>query len=431
MKERIVRDPIHDFISLSEYDFVQKLIDTEYFQRLRRLYQLGVSSYVYPSATHNRLSHSLGAMKLFGRIFDNLHKNITENANRISELRKIGIATILLHDIGHGPLSHVSEKIFEFKHEDLTAEIIKKTEIKDILEGEAIKPDEVIKIIKHIALPEHKFISQLVSSELDVDRLDYLSRDAYFTGVTFGKIDLERIIHTMQFYKDGGDMEGYVVSNNKGIEAIESYVLGRHLMYRGVYYHKTTRGFERLIESVFNRAIDLYKEKKIDFPNEFDFLSNGKSLTTNDLLGLDDNSVYYLIGQWARSDNDPILQDLASRIINRKPLKHIEINTITKIFNNKDKITSELNEKGFDSKYYLLSDEPTETPYTPYSLKGVEDKTNVITNIFVLNEENIPVEISQLSEVVRTLAGVKSMFRLYVPEECKSQTLSILRSQGK
>src|SRR5947208_12888426 len=102
MKERIVRDPIHNFISLSDYDFVQKLVDTEYFQRLRRLFQLGVSVYVYPSATHNRLSHSLGAMELFGRIFDNIHKGIKDGSKE--ELRKIGITTILLHDIGHGPL---------------------------------------------------------------------------------------------------------------------------------------------------------------------------------------------------------------------------------------------------------------------------------------------------------------------------------------
>jgi len=429
-----VRDPIHDFISLTEYDFIQKIIDTEYFQRLRRLFQLGVSVYVYPSATHNRLSHSLGAMELFARIFDNLHKNdrygSIEDIQKVIKLRKIGIATILLHDVGHGPLSHVSEKIFGFKHEDVTAEIIKSTEISKILKDEGIEADDIVKIIKHTSSPDHKYISQLVSSQLDADRLDYLSRDAYFTGVAFGKIDLERIIRTLQIYKGGGDMDGYVVSTNKGFEAIESYVLSRHLMYRGVYFHKTTRCFERLIENVFKRAVFLAKDRKLILPNEFEFLINGNSISVKDLIQLDDHSVYYLIRQWTKND-DKILKDLANRIINRKPLKLIETEKFMSYINNLETIKTELRSKGFDPDYYLIHDEASETPYSPYSPKGAEDETNVITNIFVLNNENNPEEISKLSKVVRTLSEAHSTFRIYVPEECKAQTLSILGSNGK
>jgi uncharacterized protein len=434
LKERLVRDPIHDFISLTEYDFIQKIIDTEYFQRLRRLFQLGVSVYVYPSATHNRLSHSLGAMELFSRIFDNLHKNDTygskEEFQKVVVLRKIGLATILLHDVGHGPLSHVSEKIFGFKHEDATAEIIKNTEISKILKNEGMEAEDIVKIIKHTSSPDYKYISQLVSSQLDADRLDYLSRDAYFTGVAFGKIDLERIIRTLQIYKGGGDMDGYVVSTNKGFEAIESYVLSRHLMYRGVYFHKTTRCFERLIENVFKRSVVLAKNSKLTLPKEFEFLSTNSSISINDLIQLDDHAVYYLIRQWTKSD-DNILKDLANRIINRRPLKLIETENFMSYVNNLDKIKSELKSKGFDPDYYLIHDEASETPYSPYSPKGAEDETNVITNIFVLNKENEPEEISKLSKVVRTLSEPQTTFRIYLPEECKAQTLSILGLNGK
>ncbi len=429
MKERLVRDPIHSFISLSDYEFVQKLIDTEYFQRLRRLFQLGVSVYVYPSATHNRLSHSLGAMELFGRIFDNLHKKDKEDLDKISKLKKIGIATMLLHDIGHGPLSHVTEKIFGFKHEDMTAEIIKNTDIKEILSNEGINADDVVKIIKHTSPPDYKYISQLVSSQLDADRLDYLSRDAYFTGVHFGKIDLERIVRTLKIYKGGGDIDGFVVSSNKGLEAIESYVLSRHLMYQGVYFHKTTRGFERLIENVFKRAVSLAKDGKLTFPKEFEFLSTGKGFTVNDLIQLDDNGVFYLIRQWTNSD-DTILKDLANRVINRRPLKRIEAGKIMNYVNNVDKIKLELEKQKFDPEYYLIYDDASETPYSPYSPKGAEDDTNVITNIFVLNKKDQPEEISQLSKVVKTLAEDQSNFRIYLPKECESQTLSILGSDG-
>ena len=128
MKDRIIRVRIHDFVSLYDYDFIQELIDTPYFQRLRRSFQLGVCAFVYLTATHTRLSHSLGAMNLFGRIFDNLHRHETNGS--VADLRGIGKAAILLHDTGHGPLSHVSEEIFGFKHEDFTVEILKSTEIK-------------------------------------------------------------------------------------------------------------------------------------------------------------------------------------------------------------------------------------------------------------------------------------------------------------
>ena len=427
MKERIVRDPIHDFISLSDYEFIQKLVDTEYFQRLRRLFQLGVSAFVYPTATHNRLSHSLGAMELFGRIFDNLHKH--DESETITNLRKIGKATILLHDIGHGPLSHVSEKIFGFKHVDLTVEILQNTEIKDILGQSEINVGDVVKIIKNTSSPEHNYISQLVSSELDVDRLDYLTRDAYFTGVSFGRIDLERIVRTLEIYKGGGDIDGYVVSSNKGLEAIESYVLGRHLMHQGVYYHKTTRGFERLIESAFKRAKSLAQDNKLEFPKEFEFLKNDNGLSVNDLVELDDYVVYNLIKQWRKQEDDT-LNKLATRIITRKPLKSIEPVQFIQFIDNQEKIRDELNDKGFDPDYYLLYDESIETPYSPYSPKGADDKTTVMTNIFVLNKNNEPEEISQLSKVVKILAEVQSNFRIYIPEECKSQTLSILGMNG-
>ena len=422
MKERIVRDPIHNFISLSDYEFIQELIDTKYFQRLRRLFQLGVSPFVYPTATHNRLSHSLGAMELFGRVFDNLHKN--ESSDTLTNLRKLGVSSILLHDIGHGPLSHVSEKIFDFKHESLTIEIIQNTEIKDILNSAGVNPDDIVKIIKHTSPPEHQYISQLVSSELDVDRLDYLSRDAYFTGVTFGKIDLERIIRTLQIYDGGGDINGYVVSTNKGTEALESYVLGRHLMYQGVYYHKTTRGIERLIQSVFKRAKKLVEDGSLTLPPDFSFITQS-GLSLNDLVELDDYAVYNLIKQWTKSD-DGILKELSLRVIERKPLKHIETNKFVDYLENQSQIEEVLRSKGFDPEYYLVYDEPTETPYSPYSPKGAEDNTNVITNIFVLDKTNQPKEISSLSSVVKTLSEVQTNFRIYLPHDCKSETLSIL-----
>ncbi len=177
-------------------------------------------------------------------------------------------------------------------------------------------------------------------------------------------------------------------------------------------------------------AIFLAKKDKLKLPKEFEFLNNDTSFSIDDFVQLDDSTVYYFIRQWTKSD-DNTLKDLASRIINRNPLKLVETKKLMKYVDNQEKIKAVLTDKGFEPEYSLLHDDPTETPYSPYSPKGAEDQTNVITNIFVLDRENKPKEISQLSNVVKTLAEDQSTFSIYLPEECKSQTLSILGSDGK
>lgn len=220
MKNTIIRDPIYGFIDLSYYPFIKKIIDTPYFQRLRRLSQLGVSVFVYPSAIHSRFNHSIGAMQLFIKIYDHLFRETRRLENeRSEEIRKIGVATILLHDIGHGPFSHVSEKIFGFDHEKFSQKIIS-SDMKEILEGEDISYKDINAVINKTTSrkPDLKILSQLISSTLDTDRLDYLARDIYFTGVGFGTIDLERIIRTMTIYSDPKSfLDGYAVIEEKGM----------------------------------------------------------------------------------------------------------------------------------------------------------------------------------------------------------------------
>ena len=228
-KRRIVRDPIHGFIDISEYSVINKIIENPFFQRLRRLSQLGVSVFVYPSATHNRFNHTLGAMKLFLKIFDLLYY---ENKKSYEHLRKLGLITVLLHDIGHGPFSHTSEKIFNFHHVNLSIKIIE-TQFSDILTKEGIDTKYIIQILNNQNInKKEKIISQLIDSNLDVDRLDYIARDSYFTGIGYG-IDLERIIRTLTIYKGQNSLKGYAAVEEKGKHAIESYLLTRELMYRG------------------------------------------------------------------------------------------------------------------------------------------------------------------------------------------------------
>lgn len=223
-KRTIIRDPIYGFIDLSHYyPLINKIIETPYFQRLRRLSQLGVSIFVYPSATHSQFNHSLGSMELFARLFDNLYKD-KDHDEEYHRLRKLGIASILLHDIGHGPFSHATESIFGFKHETLSIRIIQE-KMGSLLEQEDIAPKDVVSVISKATVGPEKLLSQLITSQLDVDRLDYLARDIYFTGVGFGGVDLERIMRTLTIYENSGFLEGYAVVEEKGKHSIESYSL--------------------------------------------------------------------------------------------------------------------------------------------------------------------------------------------------------------
>ena len=287
-----VRDPIYGFISLSHYEFVKELVDTALFQRLGRLCQLGVSVYVYPSAVHNRFIHSLGAMELFARTFDSLFRDSDLDSAEVDRLKRLGIASALLHDIGHGPFSHASEKIFDFEHQNLTKDITEKSEIRDILSKHSIKPTDVTDILQRTTT-DNGLITQCINSQLDIDRLDYLARDAYFCGVGFGNIDVERIIRMLRIYHAPGfDINGFAVSDRKGISSLESYIMTRHLMYQDIYFHKATRCLELLIANLFNRAMSMAQDNKISLPEEIPFLIQSRKISWEDLSMLDDHVVY-------------------------------------------------------------------------------------------------------------------------------------------
>jgi len=418
-KKLIVKDTIHGFIRLDLYPFIEEIINTIYFQRLRRLSQLGISIFVYPTATHNRFTHSIGAMHVFTRIYDQLKNHMPNKKDEIECMRKLGIATILLHDIGHGPFSHTSESVFKFKHEEITKKIIANTRVKDVLEHENIDPKKIIAILDSTVTGSEVLLSQLITSQLDADRLDYLSRDAYFTGVGFGNIDLERLINIMTLYDGDGLLKDHAISLNKGLHSLESYVLTRHLMYQGVYFHKTTRGVEMLVRKIFERIKEL--KDKIKLPTELDFLETSNPPSYHDVLALDDHFIYAQIAHWSKHE-DPILSELCKRILNRDLLKAIEIPEDKMIaFFDSDKFRSIAERNGVDFDYFCGIDNPSDAPYTPYQLKPPDDKTHVITNIFLLNNKGEPQEISFLSDVVKALSTTKYSYRFYCPEVIKKE----------
>ena len=413
-----VMDPVHNFIDISEYPVVQQLIDTPYFQRLRRLHQLGLASTVYPNATHTRFAHCIGVMHTFLVLFDSIAKR-SKLPQPPERLRPIGAVTALLHDIGHGPFSHVSEKFLEggtFDHESLTQQIIRKTKIANILKDNNIDPELVCDVLKHQVSSKLRFMSQLISSQLDADRIDYLMRDALFTGVPYGKIDIHRIANTLSIWNNSDSstksLKGTVVVSHKGIEAVEDYLIGRYHMYKGVYYHKTVRCMEKILINVFQRAAHLKREwSKVANINEH--------VTPESMLLLDDHVFYSAINKW-RNSSDKTLKDMSSRIINRNLLKVYQPandDTIKLRLNKMSEIKKIYTRKRLDPDYYWIEDSKLERGYEPYVATEQDNDRSSISHIMVDTESNGLKEISLVSPLVRAISAEGSRIAtIFVPE---------------
>lgn len=308
---KIFNDPIHGFITVPKGPIL-KLIDHPYVQRLRRIRQLGLGYLVFPAAEHSRFSHALGALELGQRVLNNLREKDTT----ISQEEYEGtLMAILLHDVGHGPLSHTLEHslITDFNHEMMSLAIMKE------LNKEFIGAlDTAISIFTN--QHKKKFLHQLISSQLDLDRLDYLRRDSFFTGVSEGTVGINRILKTMRVFK------GNIVIEKKGIYAVENYIIARRLMYMQVYQHKTVLSADFLLRSIF-KHVQLLLDKGItlDFASpalEYFMLKKPSAKkridpeTISRYAEMDDHDVYLSIKLWAKHE-DKILSNLCHRFLNR------------------------------------------------------------------------------------------------------------------
>lgn len=317
-KRKIINDPVHGFLSIP-FDIVFDIIEHPYFQRLRRINQLGLSSLVYPGANHSRFQHTLGAVHLMGKALEVLRSK----GHLISddEAKAVTLA-ILMHDIGHGPYSHTLEKsiVNRIHHEELSLLFFE--ELNKIFRGQL---DLALKIFKD-EYPK-KFLNQLVSGQLDVDRLDYLTRDSFYTGVAEGVIGYDRIIQMLDVHQDN------LVVEEKGIYSIEKFIVSRRLMYWQVYLHKTSLAADHMLVNVLERAKFLAREKGVALPcpaplkhflereiSMSDFRSNELHLKTFALL--DDHDVMGAIKAWANHE-DLVLSYVSKGILNRRLFKVI------------------------------------------------------------------------------------------------------------
>ncbi|WP_323735449.1 HD domain-containing protein [Methanosphaera sp. ISO3-F5] len=270
-----IRDSIHGDLHLT--DFELKIIDTVEMQRLRRIKQLGFTNLVYPGANHTRFEHSIGTLYLANKVGQTLGLD----NEVISLLRVCG----LLHDIGHSPFSHVSEKALKHKHEYVTKEIIANSSITDIIEEQFD-----VKLINNIVDGKTKF-GKIISGDLDVDRMDYLARDSYYTGVAYGVIDTERLIYSLTYNEDK------LVLTPKGVQAAESTLLARYFMYPTVYQHHTTRIVNSMFKVSLSRLLEdgTVTEEELRYLDDGDLINitrNTKGLPEQTMKNLDTRQLY-------------------------------------------------------------------------------------------------------------------------------------------
>ena len=312
-KLKILNDPIYGFITIPN-ERIFDIIEHKYFQRLRRISQMGMSYLVYPGAQHTRFHHALGCMHLMRKSLDVLRFKGVKISEKEEEALLIAI---LLHDIGHGPFSHAMEHsiVSGVSHEWLSLQFMEKmnTEFNQSL-------TLAIQIFK--GEYHRKFFKQLIASQLDVDRLDYLKRDSFYTGVAEGNINSERLITMLNVNNDE------LVVEQKGIYSVEKFLVARRLMYWQVYLHKTSLGAEQLLIRVLKRAkelsvkgIDLPASKALSFflKNEMNF-ENFTDDTLHTFSKLDDYDIVSAMKEWISCD-DFVLKNLCKSIINRDLLK--------------------------------------------------------------------------------------------------------------
>lgn len=255
-------DPVHHFIGLSRAE--ARLLDLSVMQRLRRLRQLGLAYLAFPSAEHSRFSHALGALAMGTRAFDELVRQGPEyfaDSAEVERQRRLVRAALLLHDIGHGPFSHACEAVLGVRHEARTGELLSLPDVRVALGELDVDPQEVLGLIVGEAGSRYPALRELVSGpNLDADRMDYLQRDAYFTGVATGRFDAEQLVASLRLYeRDGRVVMGI---DARGVVALESFVMARYMMFASVYFHHTTRIFERVLQDVMRelwpnpRALD-------------------------------------------------------------------------------------------------------------------------------------------------------------------------------
>lgn len=356
---KIINDPVHGFVTIND-PLIYEIISHPWFQRLRRINQMAMSYLVYPGAVHSRLHHALGAYHLMHNAISELKQKGVEITPDEEQGAKIAI---LLHDVGHGPFSHALESLLvkNLGHETLSMMIM--DELNKEMKG---KLDTAIAIFQD-SYPK-KFLHQLISGQLDVDRMDYLTRDSFFSGVIEGMIGCDRILKMLTVF------DGELMVEEKGIYTIEEFLVSRRLMYWQVYQHKTVLSAEMTLVKILERANWLYQkgDHTIDHKDDLSHLLFGHLTQINrteleKFCTLDDSDVISSIKKW-RKHPDPVLSILCNALLNRDLLKlHLQNEPITleEVLEKREEIARQLAISQEDANFLVFTGEAENSLYNP------------------------------------------------------------------
>ncbi len=430
MKPKLFRDPVHNIIAFDLNDEVERvifrLIQTRTFQRLRRIRQLGFANLVYHGAEHSRFVHSLGVAHVARRMFATFEHGFGD------EERLEVMCAALLHDIGHGPFSHAIEKVTRVHHEDYSAQLVRDpdSEVYGVLaEVDATLPERVASYFgpRRDFPPDKHVLLDIVSSQLDADRLDYILRDGLATGVKIGVYDFERILTMLETYEGQERAEGTsrrLAVSYRSREAVEGYLLARFHMFKQVYLHKAVRAAEKMLEAVLARAEMLYGQD-YDFevgPSErLAKLLGGERLSTEEFVSLDDTDVWISLKQWRTAD-DPVLSRLSQGLLDRDLYKTIDLNVDdpVDIARTLDRANEIAREMGLDPEFAVLTDRAYDTPYTPYD----PEHGDIGAHIPIIAPDGSVAPIEDHSDMVHLLGRDSyKILRLCVPAELRERLL--------
>lgn len=413
----LLRDPVHGLVTFEheEEAIVPRLLATAEVQRLRRIRQLGLTSLAFPGAEHTRFAHALGSahvMQLFIARLRKLDRELPFWQRLTSERARDVLAAALLHDVGHGPLSHLFEDalVGTPRHERWTEMIVMdpSTEVHQVLIADDPKlPQRVAKLIR--GQHELPYLARTISGTFDVDRCDYLLRDAHATGVRYGDYDLPWLLQSLRLGEAAEDKPpGLAIDGAKGLIAIESFILARLFMFQQVYFHKATRSAEWMIQAILSRVLSLVRDgiRLSDVPAALTAVAAGGTPSVGDYLALDDQVLLGCIAEW-RTARDPILADLCARLRARRLFKTWELfgeaALPTERTNAHDEVRHIAAEHGLDPDIYTGIDLAEDVPYA-------DDESLMV--LFGHSSARHPSEVSFLLDRLRgeTLRRVRLLF---------------------
>ncbi len=431
MAIKVIRDPVHNhiFFDLNRQPdkLILALLDTPEVQRLRRIRQLGVSHLVYPGAEHTRFSHSLGVWHLARQAIEFLRRN-RDGEFKLSDENELAVnAAALLHDIGHGPFSHVLEVDFGGDHEARTRDLIGDTStgVHQVLKAFYTDLPELVQRLLEGRDPELSWLRAMITSQLDADRMDYLLRDSHFCGVGYGRYDHQYVLHTMRVLPVPSSGFLQPVWLEKACRVIEEYLFARHYMLWNVYYHRTTKGYEQLLITICKRAAYLLKNRmnlNVD-PTLGKFVKE-ELLTSDEHQRVDDHLIMTHVVEW-QHNSDTILSDLCRRFALRRGFKPIEykeenVSSVFGVNSAIEGIRNELKNAGLDPDYYLCEAVLKSKTYDSYHPEKESSEQTAINAILIQQSDDKVREISSLPGMERLKAVTDKRERrryIYVPDE--------------